>query len=290
LTLIDSWFYMVRNLDICVISDVHLGTYGSHADELLHYLQSIHPKVLIINGDFIDAWHFRKKYFPRAHLEVIHHVIQMAINGVRVYYITGNHDDVMRKFSDIAIGPIHLKDSLTIQMYGKKYWFFHGDVFDASILISPTLAMIGGKGYDYLLRFNRSINRLRARFGYQKISLSKRVKNQVKRAVKYVSDFEKQAIKLAIRNSCDYVICGHIHRPVIQEIRQKESVLTYLNSGDWVESLSALEMIDGHWKLFQYEQSPLAGVKLTRRGEEDPESWKNALSKVLASRNIIRLW
>lgn len=281
---------MVRNLDICVISDVHLGTYGCHADELLHYLQSISPKVLIINGDFIDAWHFRKKFFPRAHLALIQHVIQMAINGIRVYYITGNHDDVLRRFSDIAMGPIHLKDSLTIQMYGKKYWFFHGDVFDASVLISPTLAMLGGKGYDYLIRLNRSINRLRARFGYPKISFSKAVKNQVKRAVQYVSDFEKHAIRLALRNQCDYVVCGHIHRPVIREVQMQEATLTYLNSGDWVESLSALEMADGHWKLFHYEQSPLAGTKPPPRRETEPEPWRSALSKVLAPRNIIRLW
>ncbi len=245
---------MKRSLDISVISDAHLGTYGCHAEELLRYLRSIKPRILIINGDFIDGWQFRKKYFPRTHLEVIHEVIQMAIQGVKVYYITGNHDDFLRKFSDVDTGPIHLKDSLILQLQNEKYWFFHGDIFDASVMISPSLARIGGLGYDYLIRINRFVNRWRARLGMGKISFAHAVKRSVKHAVRYISDFEKLAVQHAVKKDCQYVICGHIHRPTITRHEMADGTgVTYMNSGDWVENLSALEMRDGQWRIYKYE-------------------------------------
>ena len=282
---------MIRNIDICVISDVHLGTYGCHAEELLLYLQSIRPKVLIINGDFVDAWQFKKKYFPKAHLELIRHVIDMAIHGVKVYYITGNHDDVLRKFADLSIGLIHLRDSLNLQLNGKRYWFFHGDIFDASVLISPRLASLGGKGYDYLIRLNRMINKMREHMGRPRVSISKRVKNQVKRAVQFVSDFEMLAVKYAARMQCDYVVCGHIHRPIIETKEYKGQEVTYMNSGDWIENLSALELVDGEWKLFMFEESSLFKQPKPLRKEKPKKELNIAVKrKVLSSRNILKLW
>lgn len=247
---------MKRILDICVISDTHLGTYGCHAEELLKYLRSIKPKILILNGDIIDAWQFKKKYFPRTHLEVIHHIMQMSIQGTKVYYLTGNHDDILRKFSNLTMGPISLRDSLVLKIQGQQYWFFHGDIFDASVLISPALARLGGKGYDWLIRLNRLINKLRARMGMEQVSFAHTLKSRVKRAVKYVSDFEKMAIDHAAKKHYDYVICGHIHRPCIREAKKTDGTeLFYLNSGDWVEHLSSLELKDGIWKLFFYNSS-----------------------------------
>lgn len=266
---------MKRNLDICVISDVHLGTYGCHAEELLAYLKSVKVKTLIINGDFIDGWQFKKKYFPKAHLEVINYVIQMAISGVKVYYITGNHDDVLRKFSDIAVGPIHLKDSLTLKIQGEYHWFFHGDIFDASVLISPRLAMIAGKGYDYLIRMNRFVNKVRMRFGKTRVSISGQVKQQVKRAVKFVTDFEELAVKHAVKQNYNYVICGHIHRAVIQKHIINDKEVVYMNSGDWVESLTALEYKGGQWRLFVYEQ---ADLKLPRSSDTDESDSGNSIT------------
>ena len=272
-----------------MISDVHLGTYGCHAEELLKYLKSIRPKVLVINGDFIDAWQFKKRYFPKAHLELIQHVIQMAISGIKVYYITGNHDDILRTFSDVSIGPIVLKDSLVLKLSGKKYWFFHGDIFDASVMISPRLAMLGGVGYDYLIRINRTVNRLRERLGRPRISFSKAVKNSVKRAVKYVGDFEELAVKHAAKNSCDYVICGHIHRPIIQPDQGPNKDITYMNSGDWIENLSALELFEGEWKLFMFEQSELSSSVLPERiNQEAPTA--SIKQRFKATRDLLRFW
>lgn len=279
---------MTRNIDICVISDVHLGTYGCHADELFQYLKSIKPKVLILNGDFIDAWQFKKKYFPKAHLEVIHHVIRLAINGTKVYYLTGNHDDVLRKFSDVAMGPIELKDSLVLKLRGKKYWFFHGDIFDASVLLSPWLAAAGGKGYDYLIRLNRIVNNMRHRIGKPRVSFSKRVKNSVKQAVKFVSDFEQLAIKHAAKQGYDYVVCGHIHRPIIKAHETDEGQVIYMNSGDWIENLTALELTDDEWTLFEYEKSNIEVVPEMEYGSNG--KYQSRPSRKATSRNFLKFW
>ena len=279
---------MIRSIDICVISDVHLGTYGCHADELLHYLNSIKPKVLIINGDFIDGWQFKKKYFPRAHLELIHYVIRLAINGTKVYYLTGNHDDVLRKFSDIAIGPIELKDSLVLKLHGKKYWFFHGDIFDASVLISPWLAVVGGKGYDYLIRLNRIVNNIRMQLGRPKVSFSKSVKNSVKQAVKFVSDFEQLAIKHALKQEYDYVICGHIHRPVIKEHISDDGKVVYMNSGDWIENLTSLELSDGNWQIFEYEKSDLS--QIPKPHAANALGPNRPVRKPIVPRGLLKFW
>lgn len=116
-----------------VISDVHLGTYGSHARELYNYLSSIKPKILVLNGDIIDIWQFRKSYFPKAHLKVIQKIISLATKGTKVYYITGNHDEMLRKFSDMNMGNLTLVDKLILDLDDKKAWIFHGDVFDTSV-------------------------------------------------------------------------------------------------------------------------------------------------------------
>ena len=131
---------MKHEPDIVVISDVHLGTYGCHAKELLQYLKSIKPKTLIINGDFIDIWQFRKRYFPKEHMQVIQRILKMAAKGTKVYYITGNHDDVLRRYSDFSTGNIHLRDKLVLQLKGQRVWIFHGDIFDLSVRYSPFIA------------------------------------------------------------------------------------------------------------------------------------------------------
>lgn len=147
-----------RKVEIAVISDVHLGTFGCHAKELLAYLNSIKPEKLILNGDIVDIWQFRKRYFPKSHLEVIKKIIDLSAKGTEVIYITGNHDEMLRKFSDISMGKISVVDKLVLELDGKKAWFFHGDVFDASIQNAKWIAKLGGWGYDLLILFNRFLN------------------------------------------------------------------------------------------------------------------------------------
>jgi UDP-2,3-diacylglucosamine pyrophosphatase LpxH len=247
-----------RKIDVAVISDIHLGTYGCHADELLAYLNSIQPKKLILNGDIIDIWQFSKRYFPPSHLKVLKKILGMASKGTEVIYITGNHDEMLRKFSDTSIGYVSIVDKLVLDLDGKKSWFFHGDVFDASIQNAKWLAKLGGYGYDFLILINRLINWFLLKMGKEKYSLSKKIKNSVKGAVKYINDFEKTAAELAIENGYDYVACGHIHQPKKQIIENKFGKTTYLNSGDWVENLTALEYSFKRWKIYHYSNDKLS--------------------------------
>lgn len=246
---------MKRAIDIAVVSDVHLGTYGCHAKELLNYLSSIKPSTLILNGDFIDIWQFKKHYFPKEHLQVIQRILKMASKGTKVYYITGNHDDALRRYSDFSSGNIHLRDKLVLQLGDASYWIFHGDIFDVFIKYSPFIAKLGGKGYDLLIVLNRLINKVRSSMGLSKLSFAKKVKTQVKEAVKFVSDFEDTALQIAIDEGYDYVICGHIHKPQVRTVEKEGKSVTYLNSGDWVENLTALEYAWGKWSLYEYHDS-----------------------------------
>lgn len=244
-----------RPVDVCIISDVHLGTYGCCAKELNQYLKSIEPGILIINGDWLDIWNFGSNYWHGEHTENLFLVFDFLRRGVPVYYLTGNHDDMVRKFSDFRLDTLEVRDELILEIDGKSHWIFHGDIFDLSVSHKARwLAQLGGKSYDYLIRLNRLINTVRDRMGLEKIMLSKMIKDSVKSMVKKkVSDFEEIAIERAILHGFDYVICGHVHRPQIRYIETDEGSVTYLNSGDWVENLTALEYYKGKWELFYYQ-------------------------------------
>ncbi len=242
-------------MEIAVLSDIHLGTYGCHAQEVLAYLNSINPGILVLNGDIIDIWQFSKRYWPASHMAVLNKILKMAANGTQVHYLTGNHDELLRKFSDFSMGNLHLSDKLVLTLQDKKAWFFHGDIFDVTMKHSKWLAKLGGKGYDLLIVLNRAINFMLTKMGKERISFSKKIKNSVKEAIKFISDFEQTATDLAISNGYDYVICGHIHQPIIKEYWNDEGSVVYLNSGDWVENLTCLEYNKGEWELVQFEAS-----------------------------------
>jgi UDP-2,3-diacylglucosamine pyrophosphatase LpxH len=244
-----------RSPDIVVISDVHLSTYGCHASELNSYLKTLAPRILVLNGDIIDGWSFTKNYFPEAHWKVLRRLMKMMNEGTRIYYLTGNHDEFLRRFSGVRIGKLKIDDKLLLEHNGKKYWFFHGDIFDITMKHSRWLARLGGKGYDVLIIFNRLVNRLLEKMGREKISLSKRIKNSVKQAVKFIDDFEQTAIDLAMDDGLDYVICGHIHHPVIREVSRGNKQVIYMNPGDWIENLTALECEGDRWQLVHFQKA-----------------------------------
>ena len=242
-----------RHVDVVVISDIHLGTFGCHAKEIINYLKSISPNLLILNGDIIDGWQFSKRYFPATHLEVINEIFNLQHHGTRVVYITGNHDEFLRRYSDLNIGNFQLTDKLIIEIDGKLTWIFHGDVFDNTTKGSAKLfAKLGGKGYDMLILMNRFINFSLQKIRKEKISFSKKIKNSVKKAIRYINDFEETAAALAIEHKYDYVICGHIHQPQQRIISNKHGKVNYLNSGDWIENLTALEYYDHAWHIYHY--------------------------------------
>ena len=239
-----------RQVEVVVMSDLHLGTYGCHAQEIVNYLKSISPQLLILNGDIIDGWQFNKRYFPVAHMQVIKEIMSLLSKGTRVIYITGNHDEMLRRYSDIQMGNLQLTDKVVMEINGKKTWIFHGDVFDATTKGSAKLlAKLGGHGYDLLILINSFINWCLKAIGREKMSFSKKVKNSVKKAVSWIGDFEQTAAELAIEKNYDYVICGHIHKAEIKEI----DGVVYMNDGDWVESCTALvEHHDGRWEIISW--------------------------------------
>lgn len=248
-----------RKLEVAIISDVHLGTYGCHASELVSYLRSISPKLLVLNGDIIDIWQFKKHYFPAAHMQVIKEVFGMIAKGTQIVYVTGNHDESLRRYSGLQLGNFQLVDKLVIDLDGKKTWIFHGDVFDATTKGSAKLiAKLGGHGYDLLILLNRAINWVLKTMGREKMSLSQKVKNGVKKAVAWIGDFEQTAAELAIGKGYDTVICGHIHQPQIRTISTAAGSVNYLNSGDWIENLTSLEYNEGAWKIHSFDEKQYA--------------------------------
>ena len=244
-----------RPVDVVVLSDVHLGTYGCRAKELVNYLKSITPNILILNGDIIDGWQFSKRYFPVAHMMVLKEILQFITNGTRVFYITGNHDEMMRRYTDIQIGNFTLTDKLVLEIDNKMTWIFHGDVFDNTTKGgAKILAKLGSSGYEGLILFNRMVNFILKLFGRERVSISKKVMAGVNKAVSKINDFELIAAELAIEKKYDYVICGHIHQPQKKIVETKDGKVTYLNSGDWVEHLTALEYQHNEWTIFEYDE------------------------------------
>ncbi|MFC4095680.1 UDP-2,3-diacylglucosamine diphosphatase [Euzebyella saccharophila] len=243
-----------RPVDIVVISDVHLGTYGCHAKELIKYLKSIKPKQVVLNGDIIDIWQFSKRYWPKSHMKVIKLLMEWIAKGVKVHYITGNHDEMLRKFVGFQLGSFSIVNKLVLNVHGKKAWIFHGDVFDVTMQHSKWLAKLGAIGYDTLILLNRGVNFCYKKLGRGPVSMSKKIKNGVKSAVKFINNFEQTAADIAIENEFDYVICGHIHQPEIKTIRTDNGAVKYLNSGDWIENLTSLEYAKGKWSLYQFEE------------------------------------
>lgn len=242
-----------KSVEVVVISDVHLGTYGCHAKELLSYLKSINPAVVILNGDIIDIWQFSKRYWPKSHMKVLKYLMGWISEGKEIYYITGNHDEMFRKFVDFKMGNFSIKNKVVLELDGKKVWFFHGDVFDVTMQHSKWLAKLGAVGYDSLILINRGVNNISHFFGKEKVSLSKKIKDSVKSAIKFINNFEETVTTIAIDNQFDYVVCGHIHQPIIKEVTTNKGCAHYLNSGDWVENLTALEYNSKQWSIYKYE-------------------------------------
>ena len=235
------------------ISDVHLGFPGCSADYLDRFLNETRCENLFLVGDIVDFWYLRKrKYWPEAHSRVVRTILRKAAEGTRVVLVPGNHDEALRQYDGMRIGPIEVRDHLVHETAdGRRLLVLHGDQFDSVVRCSPLLAVIGSGLYGALLVMNRWINAVRRRLGKDYWSLAAYLKNKVKNAVQYISRFEEAVVTAARRERVDGVICGHIHRA---EITRFENI-TYMNCGDWVESCTALvEHFDGRIELLQWRE------------------------------------
>ena len=279
-----------RPVEIVVISDVHLGTYGCRAKELLHYLKSIKPKIVVLNGDIIDVWQFSKSYWPKSHMKVVKYIMGWVSKGIKTYYITGNHDEMLRRFAGMKFGSLRIVNKLILELPDQqKAWIFHGDVFDVTMQHSKWLAKLGAVGYDMLIIINSIANFISQKvFGKGKISLSKKIKNSVKSAVKFINNFEETAADIGISNQYDYVICGHIHHPENRTITNDHGSIVYLNSGDWIENLSALEFVNGSWNIYRFDELDHANMAINNHEEDDINN-SQLFNNLLEEFNLMRL-
>jgi len=276
-----------RKLDVVVLSDLHLGMFGCHAQEAVNYLKSISPKLLVLNGDIIDIWQFSKRYWPKSHMKVVKHLMGWMSKGIKIYYIPGNHDEMLRKFAGWKLGSLRIVNKVVLELDNdEKAWFFHGDVFDITMQHSKWLAKLGAVGYDTLILINRFVNFISEKiFKKGKISLSKKIKNSVKSAVKFINSFENTAADIGISNHYQYVVCGHIHQPEMREIVNAAGKIMYLNSGDWIENLTSLEYVNGEWKIYRFDP---AEMPQTNTVEEEELTNNQIFDNLLEEFNLMQ--
>lgn len=226
----------MKQVEALFISDVHLGSKGSNAQELLEVLKKYKPKKLFIVGDFIDGWLLKKRnYWPQSNTNVIRKILSYSKNGTEVFYITGNHDEYLRNYTPFDFNNIQIVD----EMIWNDYFITHGDKYDGVVQLK-WLGILGSVGYELAIVLDRTLKRL----GYKQ-SLSKYLKNKVKGAVKFITSFEKQLEYQAEKRKCKGVICGHIHTPLLDLDRE----IHYINCGDWIENNSYITYNKGKFKL-----------------------------------------
>ena len=242
----------IRELEVAVISDIHLATHACKPKKVLKYLKSIQPKILVLNGDIIDSWRFSRNYFPKQQLKVIRQFIKMMEKGVQIYYITGNHDEFLRKFNQTQIGNLRIVNQLILELDGLKTWIFHGDIFDNIIHNTKWLAKLGATIYGMLSILNQYVNRFLAWIGKPEIMIYKSIKKYIVREKISLSSFESAIGNAAIKQGYQTVKCGHTHVPKQKQLTISDQKIQYLNCGDWIEHFTAAEYCDSNWTLYYY--------------------------------------
>ena len=236
-----------------VLSDLHLGISNAHPREVIHFLRRHTCDTLILNGDIIDGWQLAKSgKWKKKHTAFFRLIMKwLSSTDTRIIYLRGNHDDFLDEVVPLEIGNFSIVRSHIHESFGKRYYVVHGDIFDSVTTQLKWIAKLGDVGYTFLLWLNKHYNHYRTRRGLPYYSLSQVVKNKVKQAVSFVTDFETTLCSVARSEECEGVICGHIHQPANKAI----DGIHYLNSGDWVETLSAVvETEDGAWKVVHYHE------------------------------------
>ena len=257
----------VRQYRTIWISDVHLGTPGCQAEQLLDFLKHNESDRLYLVGDIIDGWQLKRRwYWTQAHNDVVQKILRKARKGTRVTYIAGNHDEVARQFIGLAFGGIDIQDEAVHTMAdGRRFLVLHGDLYDAVVLYAKWLAILGDHLYRLILKLNRWFNHVRAKLGFDYWSLSQYLKHKTKNAVNFMIQFEDAVASEARKRGFQGVVCGHIHKPQIKEI----DGITYCNDGDWVESISALvETLEGELKIIEWAREPAIGKAVSAVKQE----------------------
>ena len=250
-----------RRVRTLFISDVHLGTRGCQADALLDFLKVYDAGTIFLVGDIVDGWRLKQSwYWPQAHNDVVQKLLRKVRKGARCVYIPGNHDECFRDYIGANFGGVEIEEEAVHTCAdGRKMLLMHGDKFDTVVRNIKWLALLGDWAYDFAIWLNGHIARVRRWLGLPYWSFSQWSKDKVKRAVSFISAFEEAVVADAKKHGADIVVCGHIHKPVL---RTMDGVV-YINTGDWVESCSALaEHEDGRLELiYWHREMQAAGTR-----------------------------
>ncbi|MEM7053713.1 MAG: UDP-2,3-diacylglucosamine diphosphatase [Pseudomonadota bacterium] len=244
-----------RNVRTIWISDVHLGFPGCSAEFLLDFIRDMRCENLYLVGDIIDFWSLKKKrYWPQEHNNVVRSILGKAKHDTNVIYVPGNHDEAMRTYDGLTLGNVKIRDQIVHEMIdGRRFLIMHGDQFDAVVMNSKLLTLVGSHAYEVLLKASRLVNWVRGKMGREYWSLAAFLKHKVKNAVNYIERFERAVAREANSQNVDGLICGHIHRAELTDL----DGITYMNCGDWVESCTALiEQHDGTLELWKLSGEP----------------------------------
>jgi UDP-2,3-diacylglucosamine pyrophosphatase LpxH len=244
----------IRELEVAIISDIHLATRACKPKKVLKYLKSIQPRILVLNGDIIDSWRFSRNYFPKQQLKVIRQFIKMLEKGVHIFYVTGNHDEFLRKFNHTEIGKLKIVNQLIFDLDGLKTWIFHGDIFDNTIHKTKWLAKLGASVYGFFTVFNQIVNRILKWLGKPEIIIYKSITKYLVKEKLNQTKFETNIGNAAIAQGYQTVICGHTHIPKEKNINIQEETIKYINCGDWVEHFTAAEYYDRSWHLHYHDE------------------------------------
>lgn len=233
--------FIKMKVDALFISDIHLGSRGSNADDVLNLLKQYQPNTLFLVGDIIDGWLLKKRFrWPQSHTNVLRKILSYSKKNIKVIYIPGNHDDFLREYGEFSFGNIEVHNEY---VFGNTF-ITHGDLYDGVVKLK-WLGKLGSIGYDFAIGIDIFLKKL----GMKK-SLSKFLKEKVKEAVKYITQFEVELVRQAKKHKCNVVICGHIHKPedrIIDDVR-------YLNCGDWIENNSYITLLNGKYELHEFKR------------------------------------
>ncbi|MBV8851547.1 MAG: UDP-2,3-diacylglucosamine diphosphatase [Methylobacteriaceae bacterium] len=234
------------------ISDIHLGSRNCQADLLLDFLRCHDAETIYLVGDIFDGWRLKRSwYWPQSHNDVVQKLLRKARKGARVVYIPGNHDDFVRAYAGLLFGGVEIAEKAVHELAdGRRFLVIHGDEFDLVARHARWLALLGDWAYEAALLFNAWFNRVRRLMGFDYWSFSAWAKLKIKNAVNFISAFESVLIAQAERLGVDGIVCGHIHHPRIAEV----GPITYVNTGDFVESCTALvEHHDGSLEILRWQ-------------------------------------
>ena len=244
----------IRKVRTIFLSDIHLGSKASKVDFLLDFLRCHEAETIFVDGDIVDGWRLKRSwYWPQNCNDVVQKLLRKGRKGARIVYVPGNHDDFLREFPGIHFGGIEVARNVVHEAAdGRRYLVLHGDEFDVVVRNARFIAHLGDWAYDAAIALNVWIARVRRVLGLPYWSFSAWAKRQVKRAVNFIGEFQRVVADEARRHDVDGVVCGHIHHAVIEEI----DGVTYINTGDWVESCTAVvEHFDGTMELIRWQDT-----------------------------------